>query len=419
MQHSLPPVAERFLRYVQIDTQSDPSSDSVPSTDKQKILGELLVEELRDINAQDVLIDEYGYVFATLPAVPSNNALSSLTLGLLAHMDTSPDESGKDVKPIIHENYSGSVITLPGDPSISLDPEKRPALLDHLGHDIITSDGTTLLGSDDKAGVAILMQLAEDLIHNSTSPRPKIRLCFTIDEEIGRGVDHLDIEKLGADVAYTIDGSGIDTIFSETFNAVQAKLHIEGIMVHPGYAKGIMVNAVRILSEFIASLPENAAPESTSDREGYIHPHKVTTGDASLAEAIIILRDFYQEGIESKKNYLTSLVHFLQLKHPDAQISLTFEDQYQNMKTYIEQKDLRVIELAHRAAKNIGYQLHEEVIRGGTDGARLSELGVPTPNIFNGGHDYHSKFEWNTVQNLERSLKYLKSLVSEWGLEIH
>ena len=417
MKH-LPPVVERFLRYVQIDTQSNPDSQTIPSTERQKDLGTLLVSELKSLGIADAFMDDYGYVFATLPArYPSDSTSDAPVLGLLAHLDTSPDASGTNVTPVIHTNYDGGVITLPGDTSVTLDPQKQPALLDHIGHDIITSDGTTLLGSDDKAGVAILMQLAEDLLADSDTFYPQIRLCFTIDEEIGRGVDHLDLKVFGVDVAYTIDGSGTDTVFAETFNATQARLDIEGTMVHPGYAKGIMVNAARILSQFIASLPDEAAPESTAGHEGYIHPHGIDQSDPSKAGASFILRNFEEKGLEDQKEYLRSLAQFFRVKFPQASIELTFQDQYKNMRSYIEQRDQRVITLAHQAASNMGIELQEQVIRGGTDGARLSELGIPTPNIFNGGYDYHSCFEWNTVQNLETSLTYLKHLVYQWSLE--
>ena len=409
-----PSVVQRFLRYVQVDTQSDPSSSSVPSTEKQKDLGRMLVDELRALGITDARIDNFGYVFGTIPAV---NYTGSTVLGLLAHLDTSPDESGANVRPIVHRNYDGGIITLPGDPSVQLNPETQPALLDHVGHDIITSDGTTLLGSDDKAGVAILMQLAEDLLADSTKTRPAVRLCFTIDEEIGRGVDHLNLEQLGVQVAYTIDGSGVGNFFAETFNAVKADITVRGVMVHPGYAKGIMVNAVRIMADFIAALPANEAPESTRDRDGFIHPYSLAQGDASEARATFILRDFSSQGMAQKMQYLESLVSFFRVKYPKAEITLQMNEQYQNMRTYIDRIDPRVVTLAFRAAEDMGITLDEQVVRGGTDGARLSELGIPTPNIFNGGHDYHSRFEWNTIQNLEISLQFVKHLVHVWGEE--
>ncbi|WP_457653706.1 peptidase T [Rhodocaloribacter sp.] len=413
---TLPGVARRFLRYVQIDTQSDPNSETTPSTEKQKDLGRLLLEELRALGVADAMMDRWGYVFGTLPStLPEAQAARAPVLALLAHMDTAPDESGANVKPVVHRNYDGGVLTLPGDPTVRLDPERQPALLRHVGEDLITSDGTTLLGSDDKAGVAVLMQLAEDLVGDTDTPRPKIRLCFTIDEEIGRGVDRLDLDVLGADVAYTLDGSGIDTISFETFNAAAAKLTVEGVTVHPGYAKGVMVNAARILAEMIAALPEAEAPETTEGREGYFHPHTTTAGDASRAEAQLILRDFTDEGMQRRKDFVTALAASFHLKYPKAKITLEIKDQYKNMRSYIEEKDPRAITFAYAAAEAMGITLEEELVRGGTDGSRLSEMGLPTPNVFNGGYDYHSRFEWNTVQNLERSLAYTKALVRQWG----
>ncbi len=399
-----PPVAERFLRYVRIDTQSDPDSDATPSTEKQKDLSRLLARELNEMGVEEAYMDDFGYVFGTIPSTLSDaQAARTPVLALLAHVDTSPDESGS------------GVLILPGDPSVTLDPARQPALPDHLGHDIITSDGTTLLGSDDKAGVAVLMQLAEDLVKDRSLPCPTIRLCFTVDEEIGRGVDKLDLDALNAEVAYTLDGSSTGTLSIETFNAAEAVVTVEGVMVHPGYARGIMVNAVRILSELIAALPATEAPETTSGREGYIHPHTLSAGDASQAQVRLILRDFTEEGLQRRKDLVTGLADLLRTKYPKSLISLTIKDEYKNMRTYIEQRDLRVVTFAHAAARAIDLELDEHLVRGGTDGARLSERGLPTPNIFNGGHDYHSKFEWNTVQNLELSLAYTKSLARYWA----
>lgn len=411
----LPPVAQRFLRYVQIDTQADPQSSSTPSTEKQKTLSRLLVDELRAIGLDDAEMDTYGYVYATLPStLPADEADRLPVVALLAHVDTSPDESGADVKPVVHFQYDGGVLSLPGDPSVTLDPERQPALLDHVGEDVITSDGTTLLGSDDKAGVAVLMQLAADWINDDT-PRPTVRICFTVDEEIGRGVDKLDLDRLGADVAYTLDGSGIDSLSVETFNAARALLTVRGVMVHPGYAKDIMVNAVRILADFIAALPPTEAPETTEDREGYLHPHRLASGDPSEASVELIIRDFTEAGMARRKEFLRQLVSTFRLKYPKAQVDLTIENQYKNMRSYIEATDPRVVSFAHEAARTLGIHLTEHLIRGGTDGARLSEMGLPTPNVFNGGYDYHSKFEWNTVQNLERSLTYTKALLRYWA----
>ena len=412
----LPSVAERFLRYVQIDTQSDPDSETTPSTEKQKDLCRMLARELKAIGVEDAYMDAYGYVFGTIPATVSADAAAQMpVVALLAHVDTAPDESGTGVKPVVHHDYDGGLVRLPGDPAVTLDPTRRPALLDHVGHDLITSDGTTLLGSDDKAGVAILMQLAEDLLDDRSLPCPTLRLCFTIDEEIGRGVEKLDLGTLGANVAYTLDGSSTGTISSETFSATEAVVTVEGVMVHPGYAKDIMVNAVRIVAELIAALPVNEAPENTTGREGYIHPHTLVTGDAARAGVKLILRDFTEEGLQRRKELITHLVELLRIKYPKSSISLKIKDQYKNMRAYIEQTDPRVVTFAHAAARTIGLDLENQLVRGGTDGSRLSERGLPTSNIFNGGHDYHSKFEWNTVQNLELSLAYTKALVRYWA----
>lgn len=411
----LPPVAQRFLRYVQIDTQSDPDSETTPSTDKQKDLGRLLVSELTALGLDDAQMDRYGYVFATLPStLPAEVAEATPTVALLAHVDTSPDAPGANVRPVVHFAYDGQPLALPGDPSVVLDPADRPDLARHIGQDLITSDGTTLLGSDDKAGVAVLMQLAADLL-GSEAPRPRVRLCFTVDEEIGRGVDALDLERLGAQVAYTIDGSDIDTIAIETFNAVKATLRVTGVMVHPGYAKDVMINAVRILAGVIAALPDDEAPETTEGRAGYIHPHRLAAGTATTAEVELILRDFTDHGMARRRRLLEVLVEAARTRHPRATIDLTFEEQYRNMRSYIEATDARAASFAFAAAETMGIQLTQELVRGGTDGARLSERGLPTPNIFNGGHDYHSRFEWNTVQNLERSLAYVKALLQHWG----
>lgn len=406
---ALPDVARRFLRYVQIDTQSDPESATTPSTEKQKDLSRLLANELRQAGLADVELDGFGYVYAS---VAPNGAEGIPPLGLLAHVDTSPDEPGA-ARPLVHFNYDGSVIVLPVG-GVRLDPAEKPDLLDHVGHDLITSDGSTLLGSDDKAGVAILMQLAEDLA-NSDAPRPELRLCFTVDEEIGRGVDKLDLDRFGARVAYTVDGGGMNAVYAETFNAAEAVLEIEGVMVHPGYAEGIMVNAVRILGEFLAALPSGEAPETTSGRAGYIHPHTVYEGDPAGVRLKLILRDFTDEGLERRKNFLTSQVERLRARHPRARLSLTITDQYRNMRSYIDDVDPRAVAFVHAASAEMGLLLDDKLVRGGTDGARLSELGIPTPNLFTGGFDFHSRFEWNSVQNLEQALAFLKALVGYWA----
>ncbi len=408
----LPPVARRFVRYVQIDTQSDPDAETTPSTEKQKVLSRLLADELRSIGL-DAAMDDFGYVYATLPSTLGADAAAPV-LGLVAHVDTSPDEPGGPVHPFVHTDYRGDVIVLPGDESVTLDPARQPALREHLGHDLITSDGTTLLGSDDKAGVAVLMQLAEDLIDDN-APRPEVRLLFTVDEEIGRGVDELDRARFGAEVAYTVDGGGVGGIYAETFHAAEAIVTVEGVTVHPGYAKDVMANAVRILAEFVAALPADEAPETTEGRQGYFYPHTITQGETGRAAVRVLLRDFEADGMERRKAYLHQLADDVAARHPRARLRIDISDTYRNMLSYIEATDPRTVAFAEDAARAVGIEPELRLVRGGTDGARLSEMGIPTPNLFTGGHDFHSRFEWNTVQNLEAALGFVKALVRHWG----
>jgi len=411
----LPKVVERFLRYVRIDTQSDRDSTSHPSTERQKDLSRLLAEELRGLGLADAEMDGYGYVYATLPStLPKEEATATPVLALLAHVDTAQDEPGGPVEPQIHFAYDGSAIALPGDPSVLVDPARSAALLEHVGHDLITSDGTTLLGSDDKAGCAVIMQLVEDLLAKPSMPRPPVRICFTVDEEIGCGVDKLDLERLGAEVAYTIDGSGTGTLSYETFNAAQAAIEVSGINVHPGYAKDVMANATTILAGILSRLPAAEAPETTENREGYYCALELS-GSISLARTKILLRDFTSEGLERRKQRIEELAEEARQAHPRATIEVEVTDQYKNMKSYIEATDPRTVSFAFAAAEEMGIEIETELVRGGTDGSRLSEMGLPTPNVFNGGYDYHSRFEWNTVQNLEASLAYLERLVRYWA----
>lgn len=442
----LPPVADRFLRYVQIDTQSDPDSDSVPSTKAQLRLGELLSDELREMGAADVELDRNGYVYATVPGRYGGEDPRRRSGGgngkdderggrsepddplpviaLLAHQDTSPDEPADGVQPQVHVDYDGGPIDLAGDGSVVLDPEEDSALGDHAGHDLITGDGTTLLGSDDKAGIAIIMQLAERLLSETDSsgergsaPRPTVRICFTVDEEIGRGVDHLDLDTLGADVAYTLDGGGCDVLYTETFFAAEARLGVEGETVHPGYAKNRMVNALRIVSEFTCALPEGESPERTDEREGYFYPHRTRAADPRRAEVHVLLRDFTPEGLHRRKELIRRQVAALEARYPRAAFDLEIEDQYENMGVYIEEIEPRVVTVAQRAADSMGIDLRLDHVRGGTDGSRLSARGLPTPNVFTGGHAFHSRKEWNTVQNLRRALAFSEELIYAWGAE--
>jgi tripeptide aminopeptidase len=418
----LPPVVRRFCRYAEVWTTSDPDAEAFPSTERQKNLGRLVVDDLRQSGVADAEMDEWGYVFATLPApLPANEAARLPVLGLVAHVDTSPDAPGRGVRPLVHAAYAGGPVPLPG--GVALDPDRQPALAEHLGHDLVTSDGTTLLGSDDKAGVAVIVQLAADLVKaeedarrrgERPAPRPTLRLLFTPDEEVGRGTDKLDLDRFGADVAYTLDGSGTDRINVETFHAAEARFAVEGVGVHPGYAKGVMVNAVRIVAEVVDGLPRDTAPETTEGREGYLHPHTVE-GTAERATLRVLLRDFSEAGMEAKRTRVRRLAAEAGERWPGATVSVEVEESYRNMRRYIEDVDPRAIAIAHEAAARLGIELEEEPVRGGTDGARLSERGLPTPNVFTGGYDFHSRFEWNTVQNLDRSLAYTRALVQTWG----
>lgn len=409
---TLPPVVERFLRYVRIDTRADRDSDSTPSTEKQKDLSRLLAEELAALGVEDAAMDEHGYVYGHLPAV--GRGADAPALALVAHVDTAPDEPGGPVVPVIHWDYDGGVVELPGDPSVRLDPQRSSALADHVGHHLITGDGTTLLGSDDKAGVAIILQAVADLLTDGSRARPPLAICFTVDEEIGRGVDHLDYARLGAEVAYTVDGGAVGRLSFETFHAAEARLRVRGVNVHPGYAKHVMVNALTIQAEILQGLPESERPETTAGREGYFCPYEASA-TISEASARILLRDFEEQGMVRRKALLTALVEAARLRHPQATIELELVDQYKNMRSYIEAKDPRAVSFAFAAAEELGIPLEPELVRGGTDGSRMSEAGLPTPNVFTGGHDFHSRFEWNTVQNLEAALAYVEALVGYWG----
>ena len=415
----LPPVAERFCRYVRIDTTSDPDSDTTPSTDRQKTLGRLLAGELAALGVAAELAGT-GVVYAAVPAPTPTDAPP---LGLVAHVDTSPDAPGAGVTPLVHPSYAGGRVALPAAPDLDLSPDSSPALAHAIGHDVITSDGSTLLGSDDKAGVAVIMELVAELVRTEAdarrrgeapAPRPELRLLFTPDEEIGRGTDAVDLDRFGAAVAYTLDGSTLDTLNVETFSAAEARLTVTGVGVHPGYAHGVMVNALRVAAAFVEALPADQAPETTRDRQGYLHPHSLT-GNVERAEVRVLLRDFEAEGLDRFKRLVREVRDQLAAAHPKATLSLAITDSYTNMRSAIEAAMPAAISVAHEAARSIGVDLRESPIRGGTDGAHLTALGIPTPNVFTGGHEFHSRREWNTVQNLGRCLAYTRALVHAWG----
>jgi tripeptide aminopeptidase len=393
---------ERFLRYVQIDTESDPDSHDVPSTAKQLDLSRVLVEELKALGVDDATLDERsGVTYASLPP----NVEGKTPIGLLAHVDTSPDVTGANVKPQRVE-YEGGDVRLPGNASQVLSPEEWPELANHVGHEIVTTDGTTLLGADDKAGVAEIMAAVAYLQRNPDIPRGPVRIAFTPDEEIGRGVDNFDLERFGADVAYTLDGSTAGEVQEETFSALEARVKFRGRAVHPGYAKDIMVNAIRLASAFVAALPADLSPERTEDREGFIHPTRLE-GDAENVELRLILRDHD----ESKLEEHAGIVQRVAAEH-GGEVDL--RRQYRNMMEYIERVP-QAIALADEAVRQAGLEPIHKVVRGGTDGSRLSELGLPTPNVFTGGQQAHSQREWICVADMGSAAETIVHLVRLWA----
>ncbi|UVF18681.1 peptidase T [Microvirga terrae] len=403
-------VTDRFLRYVVIDTQSDAKSQSQPSTEKQKNLGRLLVEELQEIGISDAHLDEHGYVYATIPATTSKNNVPVICF--CAHMDTAPDFSGTGVKPQLVRNYQGGDIRLPGDPSQVIRVADHPVLDDLIGHDIVTSDGTTLLGADDKAGIAEIMAAAEFLISNPDVRHGTIRILFTTDEEIGRGVDKVDLKKLGADFGYTLDGETAGTIEDETFSADAVEIGIKGVAIHPGFAYGKMENAIRIAGNIVARLPREMAPETTKGRDGFIHPTGVT-GVMEKASLSFIIRDFTEEGLKSKETLLEGIVKDVMQAYPGSSYTFTVKEQYRNMKVVLDRKP-EIVEYAVEAIRRAGMEPVRGSIRGGTDGSRLSFMGLPCPNIFAGGHAFHSPLEFVSSQDMEKAVTTIVELAKLW-----
>ena len=408
-------VLDRFLRYVKIDTQSDEGSDTYPSTDKQWDLLRLLHDELKSLGVDDAAIDKYGYVTGSIPSNLDAAASAKVpAIGFLAHVDTSPAISGANVQPVVHPGYQGGDIVLPGDTTQIISPTDYPNLEKrYIGMDIVTSDGTTLLGADDKAGVAEIMTSVDQLMQNPRHPHGTIKIGFTPDEEVGNGAKYFDVEKFGAAFAYTMDGGPLGEIEFETFNAFGAVLHIEGIGVHPGYAKDKLVNAMRIFADIITRLPESMSPETTENREGYIHPYDFE-GQAEYVTAKFILRDFDMAGIEEQKTILSKIVDEARGRYPKAQIDLKFKEQYLNMRYPIE-KEPRLVEYAEEAMRRAGIEPYSTVIRGGTDGARLTYMGLLTPNLFAGGEAFHSKIEWVPVQVMEKAVETIVQLAGVWA----
>ena len=404
-------VTERFLRYVTIDTQSDPTSQSCPSTAKQTVLGALLVRELRELGVVDAELDRHGYVYATLPATTDQPVP---VICFCAHMDTSPDCSGAGVKPQIVQNYQGGDIVLPGDPSQVIRFNEHPALADQIGHDIITSDGTTLLGADNKAGIAAIMDAAEILLSNPQLKHGPIRLLFTPDEEIGRGVDNVDLRKLGADFAYTIDGETVGHLEDETFSADAAVINIDGVSAHPGFAKGKMEHAIKIAAAIVERLPkDHCSPETTEGRDGFLHPVGIS-GTLENATLSLIVRDFSEQGLRDKAALLQRIIDEVLRDYPRSSARLEIKPQYRNMKEVLDRHP-EVVDYALEAIRRAGLTPVRSSIRGGTDGSRLSFMGLPCPNIFAGEHAFHSRLEWVSRQDMEKAAETIVHLAMIWA----
>ncbi|MGC2776559.1 MAG: peptidase T [Bradyrhizobium sp.] len=403
-------VTERFLRYVVIDTQSDPTSPTCPSTMKQKNLGRLLAAELQAMGLLDAHLDEHGYVYATIPA---NTDKSVPVICFCSHMDTSPDCSGANVKPQIARSYQGGDLVLPGDPSQVIRAAEHPALKDQIGNDIVTSDGTTLLGADNKAGIAEIMDAAQFLISNPQVKHGTIKILFTPDEEIGRGVDRVDLKKLGAAYGYTMDGETAGNIEDETFSADGATIIINGVSAHPGFAKGKMEHAIKIASAVVERLPKDTcSPETTEGKEGFLHPVAIS-GGLEQARLDFIVRDFSEQGLRQKEALLEDIVRDVMKDYPHSSYRLEVKAQYRNMKEVIDLHP-EIVTYAEDAIRRAGLTPVRSSIRGGTDGSRLSFMGLPCPNIFAGEHAFHSRLEWVSVRDMEKAVQTIVHLAMIW-----
>jgi tripeptide aminopeptidase len=403
-------VTERFLRYVVIDTQCDPGSPTCPSTEKQRDLGRLLAAELQAMGLADAHLDAHGYVYATIPA---NTQKKVPVICFCSHMDTSPDCTGKGVKPQIVKSYRGGDIALPADSTQVIRTAEHPALADQIGHDIITTDGTTLLGADNKAGIAEIMDAAQFLIDNPQIEHGAIKILFTPDEEIGRGVDKVDLKKLGADFAYTMDGETAGNIEDETFSADGATITIEGVSTHPGFAKGKMEHAIKIAAAIVDRLPKNTcSPETTEGKEGFLHPTGIS-GALERARIDLIVRDFSDEGLKQKEALLESIVKDVMKDYPRSTYRMDVKQQYRNMKQVIDRHP-EIVDYAIEAIRRAGLKPVKASIRGGTDGSRLSFMGLPCPNIFAGEHAFHSRLEWVSRQDMEKAVQTIVHLAMIW-----
>ena len=395
-------VLERFLRYISIDTKSDDSSETTPSTEKQFNLARLLQKELEEIGLTDITLDDKCYLMATLPA---NIEGDIPVIGFIAHMDTAPDMSGENIKPKFFENYQGEDIVINAEKNLILSPTEFPELNMYRGNTIITTDGTTLLGADDKAGIAEIMTAMEYLVNHPEIKHGTIKIGFTPDEEIGRGVDHFDVEKFGAKYAYTLDGGMIGELEYENFNAAMAKITIQGRNIHPGYAKNKMLNSILMAMEFNALLPVNERPEYTVGYEGFYHLIKME-GSVDKSMLQYIIRDHDREKFEAQKKLITEAVEFMKKRYGEHTFVLELKDQYFNMREMVEPV-MHIVDIAEKAMEELGIEPHIVPIRGGTDGSRLSYMGLPCPNIFAGGHNFHGKFEYVPVESMEKAAQVI------------
>jgi tripeptide aminopeptidase len=404
-------VLDRFLRYVRYDTQSDETSTTFPSTDKQLILLRALTDELRAIGVADASIDEYGYVMATIPATTKKAGVP--TIGFLAHVDTSPEMPGAGVAPIVHRGYDGRDLVLPDDPSAVLRLPDIPALADQMGHDIVTASGTTLLGADNKAGVAEIMTAAAFLVAHPEIVHGTIRLGFTPDEEVGRGTQHFDVARFGAQFAYTLDGGRRGEIEMESFSADAMTVTFHGFNTHPGYAKGRMVSAIKAAARFIDRLPhDRMSPETTDGHEGFVHPYVITAGVQTTSVRLLI-RDFVTAALREKEQALEALAREVAAGYPGIRVEVAVDESYRNMKEVLDRYPA-VVDHAREAIRRAGIEPITHPIRGGTDGSRLSFMGLPTPNLFAGEHNFHSRLEWVSVQDMEKAVEVIVHLCQVW-----
>jgi tripeptide aminopeptidase len=402
---------DRFCRYVRVDTQAVEGAATYPSSAGQLELGRMLVNELKAMGLQDAAVDQHGIVMATVPATIST---PTATIAWLAHLDTSPETCGRNVRPVVHRNYQRGDIVLPGAPDRVIRLIDNPDLARLQGSTIITADGTTLLGADDKSGVAVIMEAASHLMAHPELPHGPVRICFTCDEEIGKGVDYVDLKQLGATVAYTLDGSGQGEIDVETFSADLAVVRIRGVNIHPSIGKGKMVNAVRLAAAFLNRLPvRTSSPETTDDREGFLHPYVIEGGVAEVTIRIL-LRDFDTAGLVQQKELLGVIKHSVLAEYPQAQIDVQIKRQYRNMADGLL-KEPRAVAHAEEAMRRVGLQPRRTIVRGGTDGSRLTEMGLPTPNLSTGEHNPHSPLEWTSLEEMATAVQVLVELAQVWG----